>query len=84
MDMVARDVVCQVYDGENPVTEAKTVTLNSTDALNVSKRTYDVTLVLNKSVSGNLLTLRVYDTNDALNPLIKETVKNNTIIEQDF
>lgn len=84
MDMVARDVVCQVYDGENPVTETKTVTLNSTDALNVSKRTYDVTLVLNKSVSGNLLTLRVYDTNDALNPLIKETVKNNTIIEQDF
>jgi hypothetical protein len=31
-----------------------------------------------------MLQLRIYDVEDKLNPLLKETVKNNTIIEQDF
>lgn len=92
MDMVARDVVCRVYEGDRVVTDEVRVTLNSTDALNISKRTFDVTLRLIESVSGGLLQLRVLNVFkdgktekiDTLNPLIKETVKNNTIIEQDF
>lgn len=92
MDMVAREVVCRVYEGDRVVTDEVRVVLNSTDALNISKRTYDVTLRLTESVSGGLLQLRVLNVIhenktekiDTLNPLIKETVKNNTIIEQDF
>ena len=93
MDMVAREVVCRVYEGDRIVTDEVRLVLNSTDALNISKRTYDVTLRLTESVSGGLLQLRVLNVTrekngsekiDTLNPLIKETVKNNTIIEQDF
>ncbi|ROT16597.1 PglZ domain-containing protein [uncultured Duncaniella sp.] len=93
MDMVAREVVCRVYEGDRIVTDEVRLVLNSTDALNISKRTYDVTLRLTESVSGGLLQLRVLNVTrekngsekiDSLNPLIKETVKNNTIIEQDF
>lgn len=92
MDMVAREVVCRVYEGDRVVTDEVKIMLNSTDSLNISKRTFDVTLRLTESVSGGLLQLRVLNVNrngkneeiDTLNPLIKETVKNNTIIEQDF
>ena len=93
MDMVAREVVCRVYEGDRVVTDEVRLVFNSTDALNISKRTYDVTLRLTESVSGGLLHLRVLNVTrekngsekiDSLNPLIKETVKNNTIIEQDF
>ena len=84
MDMISRRVICCVYEGDTPVTEPLTVTLESTDPQNIAKRTYDVSLRLNRSVSGGLLQLRVYDDMDDKNPLIKETVKNNTIIEQDF
>lgn len=92
MDMVAREVVCRVYEGDKVVTDEVRVILNSTDALNISKRTFDVTLRLTESVRGGLLQLRVMNVArngkveeiDTLNPLIKETVKNNTIIEQDF
>lgn len=92
MDMLPREVICRVYEGDKVVTDEVKVVLNSTDALNISKRTYDVTLRLAESVSGGLLQLRVLNVGhdnkqeviDTLNPLIKETVKNNTIIEQDF
>lgn len=42
------------------------------------------TLNLNKSVNASMLQLRIYDVDDKLNPLVRETVKNNTMIEQDF
>ena len=44
----------------------------------------EVTLNLNKSVNASMLQLRIYDVDDKLNPLVRETVKNNTMIEQDF
>jgi len=43
-----------------------------------------VELTLNKPTDANILQLRIYDVDDELNPLIKENVKNNTLIEQDF
>ena len=54
--------------------------------MNINNRVYEVTMTLNKSVSGSMLELRIYDEEDAgrLNPIIRETVKNNTMIEQDF
>ena len=34
--------------------------------------------------NASMLQLRIYDVDDKLNPLVRETVKNNTMIEQDF
>lgn len=84
MDIMERRVVCQVFSGDEPVTAEKDLLLNSTDAANLNNRVYEVTLNLNKSVTSSVLQLRIYDEKDRLNPLIKEAVKNNTMIEQDF
>ena len=84
MTVMERKVVCQVFNGDEPVTSEKELLLNSTDAANLNNRVFEVTLNLSKSVSSSVLQLRIYDVEDKLNPLIKETVKNNTMIEQDF
>lgn len=84
MTVMERRIVCCVYNGDDPVTAEKELTLNSTDAANLNNRVYEVTLNLNKSVSSSVLQLRIYDVDDRLNPLVRETVKNNTMIEQDF
>ncbi len=84
MTVTERKIVCQVFSGDTPVTEEKELVLASTDATNLNNRVYEVTLNLNKPVTASVLQLRVYDVDDRLNPLIKETVKNNTMIEQDF
>ena len=64
----------------------KVLSLNSPDATNINNRVYEVTMTLGKPVAGSMLELRIYDEEDTgrLNPLVRETVKNNTIIEQDF
>ena len=84
MTIMERKVVCQVFNGDEPVTVEKELMLNSTDSANLNNRVFEVTLNLNKSVTSSVLQLRIYDVDDRLNPLIKETVKNNTMIEQDF
>ena len=84
MTVMERMVVCQVYNGDEPVTAEKELLLNSADSANLNNRVFEVTLNLNKSVTSSVLQLRIYDVDDRLNPLIKETVKNNTMIEQDF
>ena len=45
---------------------------------------FNVTLNLKESTNTSILQLRVWDVETPLNPLIKESVKNNTFIEQDF
>ena len=82
MNMVARTVVCAVYDGETPVTAEKEVILGS-ESDDFNKRIFEVELTLNKSVANRILTLRVYDSSDRLNVLAKANVTNSTIIEQD-
>ena len=84
MTVMERKVVCCIYNGDDPVTLEKEVTLNSADAANLNNRVFEVTLNLNKFVNTSLLQLRIYDVDDRLNPLVRETVKNNTMIEQDF
>jgi hypothetical protein len=84
MTVMERKVACQVFNCDEPVTSEKELLLNSTDAANLNNRVFEVTLNLSKSVSSSVLQLRIYDVEDKLNPLIKETVKNNTMIEQDF
>lgn len=84
MNVMERTIVCCIYNGDEPVTQEKGLTLNSTDATNLNNRVYDVSLNLSKSVNASVLQLRIYDTDDRLNALVRETVKNKTIIEQDF
>ena len=84
MTVQERTIECCIYNGDDPVTEKKTLVLNSVDSTNINNRIYEVTFTLNKSVSAPILQLRIYDSEDSLNPLIRETVKNNTMIEQDF
>ncbi len=84
MTVIKREIRCQVFDGNEPVTLVKELTLDSTDAVNLNNRLYDITLNLTKTGVGSMLQLMVWDKDDPLNPLIKEVVRNNTLIEQDF
>lgn len=84
MSMTERTVCCAVFNGDDVVTEVKAVKLDSTDGVNLNNRVYEISLSLNKPVTGGLLQLRVWDESDDKNALIRETVKNNTFIEQDF
>ena len=84
MTKMERELLCCVYDGDKKVTEEKEVVLNSPDKDNLNNRVFEVTLDLKVSNASSMLQLRIYDVDDMLNPYIKETVKNNTFIEQDF
>lgn len=84
MSMIERTVCCAVFNGDDVVTEVRTVKLDSTDGVNLNNRVYEISLSLNKPVTGSLLQLQVWDESDDKNALIRETVKNNTFIEQDF
>lgn len=84
MNMQERTVRCALYSGDEQVTAERMITLSSTDADNVNNRIVEVELTLNKSTVASVLQLRIYDVDDELNPLVKENVRNNTLIEQDF
>ena len=84
MNTVSRTVMCAVFDGDLPVTTEKKLILDSTDAINFNNRIFEVELTLNKPVTSRLLTLRVWDVDDNLNPLAKANVTNSTLIEPDF
>lgn len=77
-----RTVRCAIYSGESIVSNEKFITMSSTNADNVAARIFDVDLTLLSSGSG-ILQLRIYDSTDNLNPLIKATVTDNTLIERD-
>jgi len=78
-----REIRCAVYDGDNIVSPQSTFTLNRGDA-SLDARKYPVELTLNKPTKASVLQLRIYDTKDPLNPLVKMNITNNTLIEMDF
>ena len=59
--------------------------LDKTDP-SLDNRKIQVDLTLNKNVDAKVLQLKIFDGSDDqfLNPLIKENVTNNTLIENDF
>lgn len=83
MEMRARKITCALYNGEEAVTQIKPYSLDKTEP-SLDDRKIQVDLTLNKKVNTKVLQLRVYDTEDPDNPLIKENVTNNTLIENDF
>ena len=83
-DIKPREIVCNIYCNDAKVTNDTIITLDSTDADVLQNRVKELSLTLNQSVSSSIMQLRIYDTEDMLNPLIKKPVTNNTLIEQDF
>ena len=83
-DIKPREIVCNIYCNDAKVTNDTIITLDSTDADVLQNRVKELSLTLNQSVSSGILQLRIYDTEDLLNPLVKKPVTNNTLIEQDF
>jgi hypothetical protein len=49
-----------------------------------NNRAFTTALTLNAKTSETILTLKIFDIEDYLNPIIEESVKNNTLIEKDF
>ena len=83
MDMKERLIKVALYYNDAPVTPVKDILLDKTDP-SLDNRKIQVDLTLNKNVDAKVLQLKIYDATDDLNPIIKENVTNNTLIENDF
>lgn len=83
MDMKERQIRVALYHNDVPVTPVKDIILDKTD-LSLDNRKIQVDLTLNRNVDAKVLQLKVFDATDELNPIIKENVTNNTLIENDF
>lgn len=83
MDMRERPIKVALYYNDAPVTPVKDIMLDKTDP-SLDNRKIQVDLTLNKNVDAKVLQLKIFDATDELNPLIKENVTNNTLIENDF
>ena len=85
MEMKERIVRVAVYYNDEPVTPIKDIVLDKTDP-SLDNRKIQVDLTLNRNVDAKVLQLKVFDATDEqmLNPIIKENVTNNTLIENDF
>lgn len=85
MDMKERIVKVALYYNDEPVTPIKDIVLDKTDP-SLDNRKIQVDLTLNRNVDAKVLQLKVFDASDEqmLNPIIKENVTNNTLIENDF
>ena len=85
LDMKERLIKVALYHNDKPVTPIKDIVLDKTDP-SLDNRKIQVDLTLNKNVDAKVLQLKVFDASDEqmLNPIIKENVTNNTLIENDF
>ena len=83
MDMKERLIKVALYYNDEAVTPVKDILLDKTDP-SLDNRKIQVDLTLNKNVDAKVLQLKIFDATDELNPLIKENVTNNTLIENDF
>ena len=83
MNRKERLIRVALYHNDLPVTPIKDILLDKTD-LSLDNRKIQVDLTLNKNVDDKVLQLKVFDATDDLNPIIKENVTNNTLIENDF
>ena len=83
-EVKGRTVTVAIYDKDMAVTRIQEIVLNSTNADPMS-RMNTLTLTLEKPIATSILELRIFDKDDTdkLNPLVKATVRNNTLIERD-
>ena len=72
-----------IYNDTQLVSNKAEITLNAVGE-SPNDRIFTTVLTLNTKVLDTVLKLKVFDKEDLLNPLIEESVKNNTLIERDF
>ena len=72
-----------IYNDTQLVSNKAEITLNAVGE-SPNDRIFTTVLTLNTKVLETVLKLKVFDKEDLLNPLIEESVKNNTLIERDF
>lgn len=82
-DMKKMRIRFALYEGDKIVSDEKELDINKADA-DASSRLYNQGLTLNGGNTASILELRIYDVDDTLNPLIKATVTNKTLVERDF
>ncbi len=82
MEHKERTVTAALYDNGNIASDVRRVTLDKT-AASLDARITEVKLNL-KPTEAKVLQLKIYDVTDSENPLIKENVTNNTLIQTDF
>jgi uncharacterized protein (TIGR02687 family) len=72
-----------IYNDTQLVSNKTILKLNSVGD-SPKSRIFTTVLTLNTKTSETVLTLKIFDVEDLLNPLIEESIKNNTLIERDF
>ena len=79
-----RSIQIGLYRGSNLVSNIANLTLNFTSEA-PSERMVRAELILSSEAgTESFLKLKVFDIDDLLNPIIEETVQNNTLIQTDF
>ncbi|WP_205503390.1 BREX-1 system phosphatase PglZ type A [Rufibacter psychrotolerans] len=79
-----RELVVGLYKNSDLVSNEASLLLNSTSG-SPSERFYKLELTLHSAAAKETyLKLKVFDKGDRLNPIIEESVDNNTLIAQDF
>lgn len=79
-----RTVKLGIYKGYDLVSTEQEIHLDSSSEF-ASERLHNINLSLMKQgLSQAVLTLKIFDSEDSLNPLIEKNVINNTLIQTDF
>lgn len=78
-----RQISVALYHNDTVVSPVKTFLLDKTDQ-SLENRKVLVDLTLSQKVDANVLQVKVFDTDDPLNPLIRENVTNKTLINDEF
>ena len=79
-----RELVVGLYKNSDLVSNEASLLLNSTSG-SPTERFYKLELTLHSTAAKETyLKLKVFDKGDRLNPIIEESVDNNTLIAQDF
>ncbi len=79
-----RTITVALYKESKLVSNIAEVVLNSTSEAPSDRLTNIELIVMAESSNESILKLKVFDTDDNLNPIIEELVINNTLLGQDF
>jgi uncharacterized protein (TIGR02687 family) len=79
-----RTVVMGLYKDAKLVSNEETIVFNFTAESPSERMVRKDLILLPEASTESFLKLKVFDTDDLLNPLIEERVQNSTLIQQDF
>lgn len=79
-----RAIKIGLYVDNNLVSNEETVVLNSTSEAPSERMTRKDLILSSEASDASVLKLKIYDSDDLLNPIIEELVQNSTLIQSDF